>query len=222
MAKRKKQKTFLWKKLVIAAIATSTISGAVIATNTASSFFGEKVVEVVDGDTLFLENRQPIRLYGLDAPELEHCLGQEAKEALALLVLNKRVFIKEPLSDRNGRVMALVFQKGVLINEVLIKAGLAQYQRSGESQTKRMKAASDYARQNKVGIYSSHCYQTEPEDPKCAIKGNYDERKAEQWYFTPTCPYYSNVIVQKHQGDDWFCTEAEAKKAGFAKSPNCK
>jgi micrococcal nuclease len=222
MAKKKKQAAFPWKKLVIAAIATSTIGGAVVATTPASNFFGEKVVEVVDGDTLFLENRQPIRLYGLDAPELENCLGQEAKKALSLLVLNKRVFIKEPLSDRNGRVMALVYQKGILVNEVLIKTGLAQYQRDGESQTKRMKAASDYARENSIGIFSPLCYQTEPEDPKCAIKGNYDERKAKQWYFTPSCPYYSNVIVQKHQGDNWFCTEKEAKKAGFTKSPNCK
>lgn len=220
--KGKEKKSFPWKKLVLAAIASSTVTGAVLATTPAASFFGEKVVEVVDGDTIFLKNRQPIRLYGLDAPELENCLGPEAKQALISLVLNKRVFIKEPLTDRRGRVMALIYQNGVLINEVLIKTGLAQYQRDGGTQTKRMKIASDYARENSVGIYSPLCYQTEPANPKCAIKGNYDERKAEQWYFTPTCNFYTNVIIQKHQGDNWFCTEKEAKQAGFTKSPNCK
>jgi len=43
---------------------------------------GELVVEVPDGDTIILENRQPIRLYGIDAPELGNCYSEEAKNQI--------------------------------------------------------------------------------------------------------------------------------------------
>jgi micrococcal nuclease len=185
-------------------------------------FVGEKVVEVVDGDTFIIANRQPIRLYGLDAPELPHCLGQEAKEALSSLVLGKRVILREPFSDGGSRVMTLVYADGKLINEVMLRAGLAQYRRQGGSETDALKQASDVAKNENIGIYSPTCYQTTPPNPKCAIKGNYDERKAENIYTMPQCNYYSLVIVQKHQGDAWFCSEQEAKEAGFTRSVDCK
>ena len=43
---------------------------------------GELVVEVVDGDTFIIQNRQPIRLYGVDAPAVEDCMGTEARQTL--------------------------------------------------------------------------------------------------------------------------------------------
>jgi endonuclease YncB( thermonuclease family) len=216
---KKKTKALIWKKFLAAALATITIGGAA---SVHPYFRGEKVVEVVDGDTIILENRQPIRLYGLNAPELSYCLGSEAKEALTKLTLGKRVYIREPLSDGRGRVMALIYNKeGLLANEAMVRSGLSQYKRQGGSETKRLKEASDYARENHIGIYSPTCYQTEPPNPRCTIKGNHDEHTGRAYYFSTACNYYSLVTVQKHQGDNWFCTEKEAKDAGFTKSPDC-
>lgn len=222
MPKSKKRSIPRWKKLLAAAMASVTIGAGAMALRNLPPFAGEKVVEVVDGDTFIIENRQPIRLYGLDAPALENCMGQDARKALSNLILNKRVLIKEPLSDGRGRVMALIYIDGKLVNEIIIRTGLAQFRRQGGSETERMKVASDYARENSIGIYSPICYQTEPPNPKCAIKGNYDEHRAEKIYFTPACNYYSMVTIQKHQGDDWFCTESEAQKSGFTQAETCK
>lgn len=38
----------------------------------------------------------------------------------------------------------------------------------------------------------------------------------------PKYDYYATVNVEKYKGESWFCTETEAQKAGFTRSPNCK
>jgi len=222
MKKKKKRTVPRWKRLLVTAIAAGAIGGGALAAGNLPYYKGDKVVEVVDGDTFFIENKQTIRLYGLDAPELENCLGQDAKQALSSLILNKRVQLREPIADqRTRRIMALVYSDGKLINEVMVRAGLAENNGQG-SQKSRMKAANDYARNNHIGIYSPACYQPEPPDPTCVIKGNYDTYQYKKIYVTPDCRYYSLVIIMKHQGDQWFCTETEAKKSGFTKSDECK
>ncbi len=182
---------------------------------------GEEVVEVVDGDTFFIGNRQPIRLYGVDAPAVEYCMGKEAKTELTNLIAGKTVVLKEPLSDHTGRVMALVYVDGTLVNEIIIRKGLALYKRQAGSETETMKQANDYARANNLGIFSPECYQQVPPDPNCAIKGNYHEGKRSWVYVRPDCRYYDQVMIEKNFGERWFCSEAEALKAGFAPSDTC-
>ena len=62
----------------------------------------------------------------------------------------------------------------------MIVQGLAEYQRQGESETATLKAANDYARKNKLGIFSLLCTQVIPPDPKCSIKGNFDAQIAQR------------------------------------------
>ena len=221
--RRKKKRTIpRWKKLLVAALGTAVIGGGALATGNLPYFKGEKVIEVYDGDTFIIENQTAIRLFGLDAPELPNCMGREAKLALSKLVLGKHVQIREPMADKNRRVLALVYVDNILVNDVMIRAGLAQYTGQVSSQIPRMRSANEYARNNKIGIYSPTCFQTIPPDPNCVIKGNYDYRQRKKIYTMPGCNFYVNVFVEKHQGDAWFCTEAEARKAGFTKSDTCK
>ncbi|MHA1401439.1 MAG: sunset domain-containing protein, partial [Candidatus Heimdallarchaeaceae archaeon] len=37
-----------------------------------------------------------------------------------------------------------------------------------------------------------------------------------------SCKFYVASVVEKYRGEEWFCTEAEAKKAGYVKSKSCK
>jgi len=183
----------------------------------------EKVVEVIDGDTFIIENRQPIRLFGIDAAEMGNCYSQEAKDELSRLILNKKIHLKEPLSDGRGRVMALVYQDGVLINEQLVRNGFAFYQHQGGSESENIQKANEYARENHIGIFGPTCYQKEPPDPKCVIKGDVNEREhRNKYYYPPGCRFYNNVIVEKYFGEDWFCSEKEAQKAGFTLAPGCQ
>ena len=182
----------------------------------------EKVYKIADGDTFILEqNKQTIRLFGIDAPDLENCYGDKASVRLNQLLKKRQVQLREPVVDKFGRIVALVYVDGRLINETLIKEGFAAYRSEPGSEKETMKTAHEYAKSRKLGIYSSACTDEVPPDPKCAIKGNHDLDRDENVYLTPDCPYYSLVIIRKFEGDRWFCTEFEAKKAGFTISPAC-
>lgn len=210
-----------WRRLLAAALATGVIGGGAALTLNHPQFRGEYVMKVIDGDTFVLGSGQPIRLSGLNAPELAHCMGKDAHKALSALVLHKRVILREPVADNNRRIVALVYADGKLVNEAMIRSGLAQYMSHGSSQPDVMKSANAYARDNKIGIFSSLCTQTEPPDPKCRIKGNYHDGKRIVVYYTSECGSYQQVIVYKFQGDEWFCSEEEAIAAGFTKSDTC-
>ena len=182
----------------------------------------EQIDYVVDGDTFFLAaNKQAVRLYGLDAPELENCYGEQAQQKLASLLKKKKVQLKEPLVDGLRRVLALVYVDGELINEQMLKEGYAWYDSHPGSGQDVMKAAGEYAKTNRLGIYSSACTDDSPPDPKCTIKGNNDQDLNKKLYLLSECPYYSAVNVRRFEGDRWFCTEKEAPKAGFEKSSAC-
>jgi len=143
-----------WKKAAAAGALAATAAGISMGL---PYFVGEKVVEVVDGDTFIIANRQPIRVYGIDAPDLEHCFGQEAKGELSKLVLHKRVILREPLTEGGGRVMALVYVNGKLINEQLVRGGFGVYRRQAGSEKEVMIEANNFARTNNLGVYSPKC-----------------------------------------------------------------
>ncbi len=222
MPKKKKSELPRWKKLLMLALAAVSVGAGALATKNINYIRGEKVARVLDGDTFLLESNQSVRLLGMDAPEMENCMAKDAKNALTNIIEGKRVQLREPIVDGYRRIMALVYSDSILVNEVIIRAGLAQYIGQGGTQRKKLLAASDYARNNHIGIYSPQCYQKDPPDPACAIKGNVDTTLNKKLYYPPDCPYHSKVIIMKFQGDAWFCTEADAKKAGFTKEDSCK
>lgn len=99
-----------------------------------------KVVRVVDGDTIKLENGQTVRYIGIDTPELHHpqksvqCFGQQAMEQNKMLVEGKSVRLIKDVSDtdRYGRLLRYVYVEdktatpsSVFVNEYLVKEGYA-------------------------------------------------------------------------------------------------
>jgi len=192
--------------------------------NRSSAIIYDKVVEVVDGDTFFIQNRQPIRLYGVNAPELGNCYSEESKNELTKMILGKEVRLTGLQADRYGRVVADVYLKdGTHINLHMVNGGFAVYIRAYDQNIEKIKEVGGVARQNKIGIFSPNCYQKEPENPKCKIKGTLDEKIPDRkFYLKPSCAYYDSVVVEKYLGEQWFCSEQEAIQAGFVKSPNCK
>lgn len=179
------------------------------------------VEKVIDGDSLILKNDQSIRLGNLDAPELEFCGGEQAKQRLEELVLGKIVRLDVFAHDRFNRPLALVYIGNVLVNEVLLKEGLARYEGTPSPQREALKEAYDEAYESKRGIFSSLCLQEKPEDPKCLIKGNISRNDGKKTYHFPGCSGYQQVMVEKDLGESWFCSEKEAQKAGYEKSENC-
>lgn len=80
---------------------------------------------VVDGDTLRLQNR-PLRLFGIDAPEMDHPYGKSARYALAKLCKDQIVEAEITGFDEHGREVAKVtLPDGRDLSAEMVKAGLA-------------------------------------------------------------------------------------------------
>jgi len=183
---------------------------------------GEKVVAVIDGDSFKIGNDQTIRLLSLDAPDIKYCFGEEAKSALSKKILNKSVILKELKTDRYGRVMAMTYVDGINVNEFMIKNGFAIHLWDNTKEIKILGVANDFARDNRLGIFSPECYQTEPPNPKCNIKGSINPATKEKTYTFPGCDRYALTVIEKYKGEDWYCSEFQARTAGYLKSKNCK
>ena len=52
----------------------------------------------------------------------------------------------------------------------------------------------------------------------CNIKGNVSIETGERIYHVPGQKYYRQTRISPQHGERWFCTEAEARKAGWRKS----
>jgi len=97
-----------------------------------------KVTEVVDGDTVILDNGRQVRLVGIQAPKLAlgrknfkpWPLASEAKEYLSKLILGHQIqlFLGDHPEDRYGRLLAHLVRKdnGLWVQGKLLKEGLAR------------------------------------------------------------------------------------------------
>jgi endonuclease YncB( thermonuclease family) len=88
-----------------------------------------RVVNVVDGDTVDLDNGARVRLIGIDAPEVGSCEADTATEALRALVLGRTVALTTGGDgddvDHYGRLLRYVDVGGVDAGLTLIQGGLA-------------------------------------------------------------------------------------------------
>lgn len=88
---------------------------------------GDKPVivdRVIDGDTFVTATGERIRLYGIDAPEMDQPYGPEAKAVLTDL-LDGPVTIDRVTKDRYGRTIATAKGRGREIASEMIAAGAA-------------------------------------------------------------------------------------------------
>ncbi|XGV86707.1 MAG: hypothetical protein ACAF42_14300 [Limnothrix sp. BL-A-16] len=65
---------------------------------------------------------------------------------------------------------------------------------------------------------------TTPPDPNCPIKGNISQTTDGQstgrrLYHLPGMRDYERTVIDLSRGERWFCSEAEAIAAGWAKAP---
>lgn len=89
------------------------------------------VAEVIDGDTIVLENGDRVRYLMVDTPEVtqgkNECWGNEARSFNASLVLGQIVSLRydAECKDRYGRWLAYVSVGGREVNELLLERGHA-------------------------------------------------------------------------------------------------
>ena len=89
-----------------------------------------EVVGIMDGDTITVFRSKTlkdvrIRLYGIDTPEKGQAFSKKAKQFIFKMVYGKLVEVKVMATDRYGRTVAMIYADKTLLNEELVKAGLA-------------------------------------------------------------------------------------------------
>lgn len=181
------------------------------------------VVSVHDGDTFTLTNGDRVKLIGVDAPELQYCMGKEAQEYLNAMLLNKRVFISEEKRDTFGRRMGLVWIGSGSVNQQVILRGYGRPDYTPNSLSESLKSAFIKAKEDKLGIHSPTCKKTSPTPPNktCVIKSNIDKATGDHFYHLPTCRHYNQIVLDEDLGETFFCSENEAQSAGFRLAPDC-
>lgn len=136
-----------------------------------------KVVNVIDGDTIWVNLVgvvEPVRLIGIDAPEIkglysqEQCYGKESHEYLKNILEEERVVIESgdisSNRDKYDRLLRYVYlSDGTLLNSHLIEKGYAfVYQFEEFEEKENFLILERKAKEKRVGLWSENCdYYTE-------------------------------------------------------------
>ena len=167
--------------------------------------------------------------------------GRDATRALSLQVEGQSVACDERDRDRYGRIVAVCRFGGKDLNAWLVANGWAlAYRRysaayAGEETSARAARRglwrgtfiSPWEWRTGVRLESSRgtTQQNESRDDRrasrnagtCRIKGNIG-RDGARIYHVPGSQYYERTRISSSKGERWFCSEAEARSAGWRKS----
>ena len=195
-----------------------------------------KVINVHDGDTVTVvdqDNKKfPIRLAGIDAPELKQEVGAASQQNLSRMVLGKQVTIYWSKIDKYRRTVGTIMLDGRDVNIEQVRAGLAwhfkKYEDEQPPEDRRTYAAAEQtARVAKLGLWKEEApvapgdwrlaVKTKrwgPPPPEGTIIGNSNSKK----YHRPDCAGYRDMAEKNRV---FFKTVAEAEAAGYKRAGNC-
>ena len=218
--------------LVLFGLAAVAVAGGAVA---AERITGR--AKVTDGDSLEIGATR-VRLFGVDAPEgrqpctrdgREWRCGDAAARELRRLVGGATIVCVEKDVDDYGRIVAECRNGNIDLAAEMARAGLAiAYTRYSNAYVDEQRAARGARR----GIWAGEF--TPPEqwrrdgnaagEPSpapapqrrtgCDIKGNING-EGERIYHTRGSPSYDNTIIDESRGEQWFCSETEAKREGW-------
>ena len=192
------------------------------------------VVSVTDGDTIRIRYQgrsTPVRLIGLNAPEVtpRQCYGTQATTRMKQLTKGGYVWIKtdgtQGNRDKYNRLLRHLYTPGGRSLAVIqIQEGYAReytYKRAYRGQATHRRAQSA-AKAKKRGLWRSCSTPAVKPKPKpkptssCRIKGNISS--GGKIYHLPGQRHYSVTKIDTSKGERWFCTEAQARNAGWRKA----
>ncbi len=193
------------------------------------------IASVLDGDTIELAGVR-IRIYGIDAPEgaqrckgpkQEWLCGRAATRALERMTSGKTLSCAGRGVDDYGRLLAVCNVDRVDVGASLVRQGFAW------AFVKYSKIYLDderQAREARLGVFEVEnvnpwdfraarwegARQTVESDraPDCPIKGNIN-REGGRVYHLPWQASYPRTKINERTGERWFCSIAEAEKAGW-------
>jgi endonuclease YncB( thermonuclease family) len=198
--------------------------------------------EVTDGDS-FEIGATRVRLFGVDAPEgrqsctregRDWACGNEAARKLRSLIGDRTVTCTKRDIDDYGRIVAVCRSGAADLAAEMARSGLAvayrRYSSDYVDEENEARAAQrgvwageftrpeDYRHNEREGAApqgrSTPAPQQRSPRDGCYIKGNINGED-EHIYHVPGTSSYDNTVVDEGKGERWFCTESEARAAGW-------
>ena len=194
---------------------------------------------VIDGDTLDVGGVR-IRLHGIDAPESKQSCqaggkrwscGREATRALRGRIGGRSVSCQEHDRDRYGRVVAVCSASGTDLNAWMVAEGWAfayrRYSNAYVAQESGARTARrglwrgdvippwDWRKGKRLG--GTRTMTRQESSGRCTIKGNIG-KNGTRIYHVRGGRYYEQTRINTSKGERWFCTEGEARAAGWRRS----
>ncbi len=173
-----------------------------------------KVERVVSGQSIKTEDGQRVSYAGIRAPYGDEPMHGEARNRNAELVEGKKIRLRfdEQLHDRKDRLNAYVFVGREMVNETLVREGLAFVRLTTVNTrfSEQLLAAQAEARRAKRGLWASGAKSSErayPADPKY---GNFHR---------PDCPEVLNIKPERRVE---FKKVSKALDKGFAPCSKCQ
>jgi endonuclease YncB( thermonuclease family) len=189
---------------------------------------------VIDADT-FDVGAIRVRVFGIDAPEMDQlCVteqgvkwpcGQWVTDQARALYQGREAVCEKLDVDRYDRVVARCHLDGVDIGQELVSEGLAlAYRKYSMDYDLDEKAAAI----NDRGLHASHVQSPAQfratrgkgriaPDPACKIKGNISS-KGKKIYHAPGQADYERTGINPTKGERWFCSDKDAKQAGWRRA----
>ena len=203
-----------------------------------------EITEVIDGDTvkiIYEGQETTVRYLLVDTPETNHPwfgeqpLGKEATERNRELIEQaQQIEIEFDAGDRfddYDRLLAYFYADGESIQQQLLEEGFARVAYVFPPNTRYVEEFRDAeaeAKDAEIGIWEYENYSTDRgfnedaykqteadgmnDEGDCRIKGNIN-RSGNKIYHMPGAPSYEGTNPEQ-----WFCTEQEARDAGFRSS----
>jgi endonuclease YncB( thermonuclease family) len=223
--------------LVLVGIATLAAVGAEHACTSQERIAGRP--KLLDGDS-FEIGAVGVRLFGVDAPEgRQSCTrggrdwscGDAAAAELRRIVGSRDVTCERRDEDTYGRIVAVCRVGSTDLGAAMVRAGFAvAYRRYSDDYVDEEREARSARRGIWAGDFTPPeeyrrddrpALRTEPRRSApaarragCTIKGNVNAR-GDKIYHTPGSGSYEETVIDENSGERWFCTEAEARAAGW-------
>ena len=191
--------------------------------------FAGKVIGVSDGDTMTVLRDQTqvrIRLYGIDCPETGQDFGSRAKQFPSELAFGKVVKVVPRDRDRYGRLVAdVVLPDGRMLNDELVKAGLAWWYRQHAQNIGTLRQLEAGAREAKRGLWSQpnpvppwEWRRTRREALEAELAGKFIANRRSHVYHTPGCRNAATISAANRVV---FGSAEAAERAGYRPGNDC-